>query len=1195
MLRLDSLELTGFKSFAEKTRVDFPEGITGIIGPNGCGKSNLSDAIGWVLGLQNARNLRGQRMEDVIFNGTDRRRPSGLVEVKLRLKRLDETPLVWDGVELQEEILEISRKLYRSGEGHSRINDRRCRLKDIHQLLEDAGLGFTSYAMIAQGKIESFLTSRPLDRRAIIEEAAQITGYKNKRRNAELKLEMAQQNLLRINDIILEVERQLRSLKRQAHKARRYRKVKDEFQDLQGQRFAVEALTLNQELSKLNQDLKQLRAEELELKEGLDREESSYRRATSERDDLEAALTSLRQRRSEIQLELDRATNSTVYHREQIDLTREALKTDAVECHALQVSLEESEQEWTQLTMERSRLENESQTIEEAEKNGREEVLTVGRQVDDAEERLEGLRNRLVQVSAEAATIKNEKGQLHDRLNAFGIDQERLTAERSLAVEELAQVTSILKKKEALLKGQQEELEDIRTAVRELELRKKAFESDSGELNDQVAHVNNRLAGLSERLQSLEEVEMNRSHYSEGVQGILKHLSKSKSVATAGTFADSIQTSPQYEHLVEEFLDEELEYILVDSFDEAIRGLSELRTLESGKCTFFSLGSNGFGTKPSGANGNGFPRKSDGVYGRLDEVLTMKPEVKQAFQRAMPHRAEAVVVSDMDRALNLAHSYPENTFITLAGEALSPMGLLSGTASGSTKIGLLGFRRQKRELEKKVVAQKQDLALLERKQETKKKELEKACYELEHKQSFLYQLDKETIGLSHECDQCRREIERRTRVVEVVDTEIEELVREQKRLKDRLLDIDQSVSQNSADQRGVHEELREARVQLQDLRVRQDEFQDRLNAISADRKVLNERRLALEQTFRRVDEHKTQTKTRLSHLRLRQTQGESRIDELKASLEQLQLDTARLEVETEEIEAKLNAKQEQLEAWKELFRGIETGLEKLRSEREMVHEHRSKIEVDLARAETQLQNLEDHCKEQLSTSLEEVSRNIDVSKVDSDAICDQYEELKQQLEKFGPINMAALSEYQENEKRHSFLTKQIEDIEISIADTTKTIQEVNRRSKAQFSETFKAINTNFNRVFQKLFGGGHCGMELLDEEDILECGIDIFAQPPGKKLQNVMLLSGGEKALTVFSLLVAMFMYRPSRFCILDEVDAPLDDSNVQRFGELIEEMSHDTQFIIVTHNKATMEISDTLYGITMEEAGISKMVSVRF
>ncbi|MGW8181218.1 MAG: AAA family ATPase, partial [bacterium] len=485
MLRLDSLEITGFKSFADKTRVDLPNGITTIIGPNGCGKSNLSDAIGWVLGLHSARNLRGQKMEDVIFNGTDQRRPSGVVEVKLRLKRQDDTPLVWGGVELQEEILEITRKLYRSGEGHSRINGRRCRLKDIHQLLSDAGLGSTSYAMIAQGKIDTFLTSRPLDRRAIIEEAAQIIGYKNKRRNAELKLEMAKQNLLRVNDIIAEVERQLRSLKRQANKAKRYRKLKDEFQSLQGQRFAVESVALNRELDQLNQEARKREEEETDFRVKLDRDEAIHRKATQERDELEMALTGLRQRRSEIQLELDRAENSARYHQEQINLTEESLRTDTIEFQSLQESLGELEQEGNELTAERTRVQKESLAVEKAVEQGRNKAQSVGRQVDDAEEHLEELRTNLVHVSAEAAALRNEKGQVQDRLKSFRSDHERLGTERSRAIRELNQVRSDLKEKEFLRKSQEEELELLRVSVNQCELEKRRLESDTAGLSEQ--------------------------------------------------------------------------------------------------------------------------------------------------------------------------------------------------------------------------------------------------------------------------------------------------------------------------------------------------------------------------------------------------------------------------------------------------------------------------------------------------------------------------------------------------------------------------------------------------------------------------------------------------------------------------------------------------------------------------------------
>ncbi len=1195
MVKFESLELVGFKSFADKLRVEFDDRITAVIGPNGCGKSNLFDAIGWVLGAQSARNLRGEKMEDVIFNGTAKRKPSGLAQVTLTVRRPDQTPILVNGKELVDERLEICRKLYRDGESHYLINQRRCRLKDIHQSLEEAGLGYASYALIAQGKIDAILTGKPADRRAIIEEAARIANFKSRRRSAEVKLEMAQQNLLRVNDIIQEVDRGLRSLKRQATKARRYQEIKIEFRALQVQRFALESLRLQEGLGASTRRLDELETVQLELQREFAQREREYRESVQRRDQLEKDLGESRQKRADLMLELERAENSDQYHRAQIEAARKALQTNRGEREAIAGALQ-------RLAEETARFEEEWKGLAEEERRAaailQEHAQLAERHSDEMkrmERRLDSLRNELLRLSGETASLANLKEQLQQRLQDAWNTRQRLKKDESDAALRLAEAQAGLEKLQATVDEVQEQLVQLRGKLEEELRRKLDLEAQVADLRGQETECNNQVIAYRERLQSLQEVELNHSQYSEGVRKFLNHLGQNKAIRPVGTLADRIETTPQFERLVEEFLDEELEYVLVDSMDEALAGLSEIKTLKSGRCTFLSINSNnGFGkddrrlpTPPAAVQ--------DGVFGALGEILQMDSEMEKAFRRVLPQRAEAIVVSDLDRAFHLAHSYPENTFITLEGETLTPRGLLSATAADSRKLGLLSLKRQKKQLEKKIAQAQQTLAELAEKRTVAADRLESATSACDADRRSIHQLEKEVIGARLQLEQGHNEARRHQQAVSVVGQELDRLQQEETRLRERIQVVETDWGAKTGKRLETEKTLSEALKSLQRLKEESERVQDQYHQVAADRKVLQERRQALTRTLERVQEQRQGLESRREAARLAASQNEERIVSMSQAREELAEKLISLRAAREEVEKLLESGQRDYEAWKQAHPEIEGRLERLREQKTETQESRSKLEVEKARLETQLQSISEQCEEQLQAPLQEIALHADLEGCRLESILEAYNNLRQRLDSFGPVNMTALEEFQESEERFNFLTAQRADIEESIADTQRAIQDLNRRSKEKFQEAFEVVNRRFQEFFQKLFGGGECGMQLLDEDDILESGIEIYAQPPGKKLQNVMLLSGGEKALTVLALLMGLFAYRPSQYCILDEVDAPLDDANVIRFTNLLREMCDKTQLVLITHNKRTMETSDSIYGVTMAEPGVSQVVSARF
>ena len=1197
MLQLKSLQLFGFKSFAEKTRVQFGPGISCMIGPNGCGKSNLADAIGWVLGLQSAHSLRGERMEDVIFSGTRKRRPSGLVETRLVFGRPDDQPIVLKDQQFSAETLEVSRKLYRSGESIYSINKQRCRLKDVRAALEEGGLGFASYAVIAQGKIDWFLSAKALDRRTAIEEAAQITGYKSRRRSAELKLEMAQQNLLRVNDIVVEIERQLRSLKRQAAKARRYRETKERFRLVLAQKLVLQAGQLRGRLEVLDGRLQEHKALELELGKRLAEREQAHREALAGREKEEVELSQLRQKLSDVRLELDRAKNSIRHHQDQVGATHKALEVNAEERRSLTQSLQKVEGELARFKEECAALDREGGRIDAEVEKHSQQVSRCRSEMEAAENRLDDLRSQLVRLSAQTASLKNLQEHLLQRLPEVQSTHQRLERERSQYRLQLEENAARLNDSSNQLKDRKSRIDQARRELENQEAAKNSLERQLAEIAEQTDDVQSRVIAQRERLHSLQEIELSHSQYSEGVQNLLKHLGANQALRTGGTLADVVETSAQYERLVEEFLDKELEYILVDSFEDAVTGVSELKTIKSGRCTFLTMSSSN-GHQGSNGNGNGHngsPEWSteEGVHGNLSDLLEMESGVKAAFRRALPQRAQAVVVSDLGRAFQLAERSPETTFITLAGEALTPSGLLSASAASGKKLGLLSLKRRKKDLEGQIVGSQKQLKELQGKAAGMRRQLDEALTVFESNRESLLQLDKEIIGLTHRREQWEGEERRQGQALKVVEAELQRLALERDQLKQKLQGVENQLDSEKGTQATTDRMVLQTQANLQQLRVEFSGAQDQLHLVVSERKVLKERRLALERTLERVEEQRRGLKARDESTQHSKVQSEERLESMSGALQALDANLKQFQKNEQALLSDLGDKEREHENWKATYPEIEKGLLDLRDRKSDMQEQRGQLDVERARLDTQLQNLSQSCVEQLQISLEEASSQVETQDVTLDEVASECQALRDKLDTFGPINLAALDEYQESEERHNFLTSQRQDIDESIADTTRAIREINRRSRERFAQAFEAINGHFNQIFQKLFEGGECGMRLLDDEDPLESGIDLFAQPPGKKLQNVTLLSGGEKALTVFALLMAIFTYRPSRLCVLDEVDAPLDDTNVVRFTQLIREMSEQTQFMIISHNKRTMEIADSIYGVTMQEPGVSQIVSV--
>jgi chromosome segregation protein len=1192
MNHIRKLELVGFKSFCDRTHIPFNEGVTAIVGPNGCGKSNIADAISWVVGEQSAKSLRTDKMEGVIFNGTQKRKSTGFAEVVLTLS-LD-NPIEIPGVpELNPEGFTVGRRLYRSGESEYYLDGRRCRLRDIQTLFEGTGLGPNSYAILEQGRIGQILSSKPAERRALIEEAARITLFKSRRYSAEAKLELAQQNLVRAHDIIREVVRQLNSLRRQAAKARRYNRLRDELRSVQRLKVGMEERQLRTKLS-----------------------DCSLRFATAQEEE-QTILSEL----STAETSRETAWQACCAQEEEVNRSREYLAAAKVDAGNAQNTLENQETQRLGLIARCGELDRELKAIEERRELTQHEIERLGsaarnlsEEIDreqealDAEQAKSGvlqdaihqtetnideLRSFLLTGAGKLSDLKNLQARCQESLERIAARSSRLEDEAQVTIKErVARAAELSRARldyDAKAKRQQEvaaSCEECESKSAQLAVR---IEQVSTELQEQV----NEHGLMQHRYSSLEEVERRRSNYSEGVQKFLSTRIPGEDAPQAKTLADHIEADPAYEAALEDYLNDPLQYILVDSRDDAVHSIGRLKRIGAGKCTFMTL-RNGHSRHDASVR----PQiGGDGVVGYLDDLLHMNPEIKDAFERALPEYASTIMVQDLNTAFRVAETGSGANFLTLSGESYSPRGTLSAVGERKSMAGFLALKREKRELGKKLNTLQEKIQATRGELANIKQEQAAAAEMSKVLTAESRKLEVETALKRQEITRLEAELEKIGQAEHVATSELGQLAEEKLSLEAKLVDAAARIKAIEQRSGSSNEELQELNTRLQSLRAESAALSKELGIRVSAHAVKQERKSSMETDLRRLASELEDARKRTEVNRSEAALATERIAELETAQKEVRLRIEGCERLIQEAGVTLETKQKELADQRAALAGFEEQLRQLHARREEAMGVRSKIEIEKTRLETGLEHLERSCQEEFHASIAEIVADIQDTDWarEYDEVSTSHERLREIIENFGAINMRALEEYKELDDRYQFLNGQRLDIEKSIADTQKAIAEINRRSVEQFGDAFKAIRQNFQEVFQILFAGGQCDLKLLDEDNILDSGIDIIAQPPGKRLQNVLLLSGGEKALTALALLIAIFRYRPSPLCVLDEVDAPLDDANVNRFTRLITELSRNTQFIIITHNKNTMETAQTLYGVTMEEPGVSKVIGVDF
>ena len=1256
MLKLRKVELVGFKSFCEKTQLTFGgTGLSCIIGPNGCGKSNIVDAISWVLGEQSHKSLRAERMADCIFNGTAKRPPLGLAEVTLTLVdseladaarfvlgdselaisaettvEITEIPdTAADGPELEEvtpidgedrqadgprgktkrargghkhgapgrpgEVV-VGRRLYRSGQSEYLINGRTARLRDIQDLFMVIGLGPDSYAIIEQGRIGQVLSSKPSDRRAIIEEAAGITKYKTKRRLAETKLESSKLNLSRVNDIFVEVEKQLASLKRQASKARRYAEVREQMRTLLRAVLASKACELQGEAERLSLELAGAAEKESERAQSNAAMEAEQERLDRRVYELETELRQNQNLIGQAALELDRAENRIMFNLRRREELAERGRQLAAECQQADAQMERFGSRVTAQDAIVERLQEETAHLESilAELATRStELSTINL---SAETRIAESRRRIQEYDQTLAQIQQTQSQAEQLLAHHSGALEKLENSEHALLEESLQYREGSLAADLRWQADTEALRVLEASVKDAQQRLAVYRRNQAETASRCDEVRDSLASVRARRYAVEQVLSDRSYSTETVQKLFANGGSTsqggnQNFRAVGLLADYAEVEPQHETAVEQFLRDEFEYVVVETFDHARAGIALLREEFGGRATFFVDSLRTLELRPHEVMS---PFSDEPGVSRLDRLVEFRDPLGPAAKQFLPRLRSAFLVEAPETAERLARDNPSYIFLTPDGTAYQGRAVTGGRP---TEAGPLAMKRELRtlateasRLETNLTELKSALEELEREREQAEKSLETLT--LEHVEA-----GKRVVGATLERDQARAELARLSAELAACQAEVERLRRDTQsaRQKADRANADREASVKARE--SAECDMAEAMALITEIRNLAQTHQDELAVKRAERAAIAERLSAATAIAVRIKEEREELLGRLSALSTQQEAVEAEeADIVRQSEEQRQqVESLRAERELrEKRQAELDRECNQTRLrTAEVDNELRTGRQFLTD----LREQRNRQEIERARNEAEREHLRTACLNELNVHPEDLMAEQQIL-LEGDGLAAseaQYQEMKARVEAMGPVNMMALEEYNECEQRFGFLERERADLLQSITDTQQTITELDQVSRQKFEEAFAIINTHFAGAFQTLFGGGTGQMRLSEPDSAGEAGIDIAAQPPGKRLQNILLLSGGEKALAALALLIAVFKYQPSPFCILDEVDAPLDESNVGRFCQMLAEMSTDAQFIVVTHNRRTMEMASVLYGVTMQEPGVSKLVSVNW
>jgi chromosome segregation protein len=1223
-MRVKRLEIQGFKSFKDRTVIHFDHSITGIVGPNGCGKSNIVDAFFWVMGEQSYKHMRGSGSDDLIFNGSTKYPAAAIAEATMVLETdvvdTENAPAGASAADLPLHLkakeISVTRRVYRDGQGEYLINGVTARLKDIHELFMDTGVGAKGYSVIEQGQIGKIVNAKPEDRRLLIEEAAGIAKYKARKKESLRKMEATHGNLARLNDVIQEIERNLGSLERQAQKARQYKKYKEELLSQEMTWGRRKTRVLREQLEELRiqreameQELVALRAELQIAENAIEVDQVEQLTATKNAEELQTQVQSLSQELSQKQSALDlsrRRQEDLISQLTGFQTEKETLLAQILEAET-RLSGEEAEYLVADETLARA--------VDDAS-NHETATLELRNQTREARIQTDRLKNELVQGVRNASDLTAKAAQLEEKLTNAQAREQELRAQVAAQESELESHAEEIKKAATALEQAQiardQSLEARTLQQNEVQDLERALKTARTEWDQSLK----TLTQWNTRLQSLRELDAAYEGFGDGPKSIIEWARSNGHDHQIKAVADAIQVQPGFEQALEGWLEGRLQNLIAEDPEIALRALESVAADKKGRASIhvapeMPRGTTDFGGIRSLLESSGFT-----ISGDLSQFVTIKAGSESSVTRiAQQLTAHVCVVDSFAPVANFVRSGKSAqlfgwSLVSLDGSVLDSQGILRGGSTESGQIAsVLGRKRAIQELEAQTLEQstlndrnEQQFILIRDSLESAQARLEEIRVELSQQEISLAQAQKdhhqqERILRDAQSAQGRLQddLDRALGVAQDARAQSAAVQEDLAAILERRSVLEEQISTHEQSALDLQEQLQESERLLQELKVREASLKERSASLGreleANRSVIGDRKRRLQE----VERNLVRSQSEQDQFSGGDTDLEARIGELHVLLtdQQLALSQAKQDLET------LNAKTKgNLDRIRELH---SVGGEKTQKS--------GQVAIDQERLSGELshliQNLEEKygvgCLEQTETVpvQEEMSGEIvtrEMTAEEEQLLGEEVERLRERIRRLGEVNVMAIEEYEETQKRYEHILGEKRDLESSIQNLQDAIDHINKTSEERFRKAFESIADRFQRLFPIIFGGGSAQLSLVYPEgsnDILDAGVDILAQPPGKKVSNITLLSGGEKALTAVSLIFAIFMVKPSPFCVLDEVDAPLDDANIGKFNALLREMSIKSQFILITHNKKTMELNDTLYGVTMEEPGVSKMVSI--
>jgi chromosome segregation protein len=1266
MLKLKKIHILGFKSFCDRTELLVPgTGIAVVVGPNGCGKSNILDGVSWVLGEQSAKSLRGSHMQDVIFAGTRERKPLGMAEVTVTMVDPEayegpipvepevhvdhEGPSDWDeeairkeraaeaeeivsaeqpGLVLDEESdqesaplqvtpppmsgegpqavvlkirrrkfqrtfqkgeIVITRRLFRTGESEYLLNGKLCRLRDIQDIFMGTGLGPESYAIIGQERIGQLLSSKPHDRRAIIEEAAGITRFKTKKRLAELRLESSKQNLARIDDIFEEVTRQMNSLKRQAAKAERFAAVRDELRSRLRVVLASRMAQMDAGQARLQQEIAALTEQIHSTAAEIEAAEGNQHALTERGYALEHEGQETQNRANAAAVELERTAARERANAERVTELEARLAAAAGELEQTRAQLGVIAEERAQQKSFLESAANEAHAFHEKVQERQREARNAAEEVFTAERELEANRRHAMYLLTQAGNAQNSIAQAEESLGAMEREAERLETEMGQARAELDGLGVESGQAKLRFESAGEALQRLESEIASLREALQTCRNDEDGLRARANELRSAQATAAGRRTSIESLIRDHSYATDSVRRLLKPGALAEGLRPTGTLADFLEVRGEHEAVVDEFLRDELNYVVVESWGAAEEGVRLLKSGVDGRATFLihdAAQRDLFASDDETVQGEGVMPLKDAIrvlngFGRSLEVI-------------LPKLRHGYLVESAAIAQQLANEHSFAFFLTPDGECFHNATVTGGKPSTE---GPLALKRELREIDGKLAGLDQSLGQAEMEADALARRIEELAAQLETRSEERRLAERDAADQGAALKQMEAETQRIERRLQEWTLQAARN-KEAREAKHEVIEQKREEAARLESERTAAEAALDAQQQnLTSLRQKRESLQQEAAHVTAELAKLEERRRGAEAAFERIDRLHADLERRV--LAIEQQQAAA-----IAEREQRTRESAELAVREQELTAQRDAALTQAQSiaaeaqeLRQQLVAIETDLKAARARIDQFRENRGTLSSEVAKLRSDLEHLEASCLTEVNAEAAALRADAEIVRLSSEELATEEStcrELRQRMEQMGPVNMMALDEYKETAERHGFLETQRKDLMESIENTQATIKEIDQISREKFDEAFARINQNFGDVFTRLFHGGQAFLRLTDEENQAESGLDIVASPPGKKLQNVLLLSGGEKALTALALLVGIFQFQPSPFCVLDEVDAALDETNVGRLADLLHSLSKETQFLIVTHSKRMMHSADLIYGVTMQEPGVSKVVSVK-